>query len=78
MQREAAAGQGVERTAGAPVERQEAARLAGGRAGDPRALDDDDLDAAPGQEIGGAGSDHAAAANQDTHLASPIEAELKC
>jgi len=71
MEREAAARQSIERTTGAPVEGQKAARLAGSRASDPRSLDDDDIDAAPGQEIGGARSDHAAAANQDTHLASP-------
>jgi hypothetical protein len=35
--------QSIERAAAAPVERQKAARLAGGRAGDFVALDDDGL-----------------------------------
>ena len=48
VQREAPPRQGFERAAVAPVERQEAARLAGGGAGDARPLDDDRLRAAAG------------------------------
>src|SRR5688572_27910708 len=70
MEREAAPRQGIERAAGAPIERQKAARLAGSRASDLRSLDDGDFHAAPRQEIGGAGSDHAAAGDQDTHFSS--------
>jgi hypothetical protein len=68
VQREAAARQSIERSAGAPIEGQKAARLARRRASDSRSLDDDNIDAAPGQEIGDASSDHAAATDQDTHL----------
>ena len=70
VQGEAAARQSIERTAGAPVEGQKAARLAGGCAGDIRPFNDSDIYAAAGQELRGAGSDHTAAANQDTHPAS--------
>src|SRR5262245_54938662 len=58
MEREAAAGQGIEWTAGAPIEREKAAGLAGSRASNLRSFDDDDIDAAPREKIGGAGSDH--------------------
>src|SRR5262245_42333304 len=51
MQGKAAPRQGLERGPVAPVERQEAAGLAGGGAGDPRALDDNRLDPAATQEI---------------------------
>jgi hypothetical protein len=59
--------QRVERAAGAPVERQEAACLAGCRSGHLGPLHDDNVDAAAAEEIGGAGADHAAAANHDAH-----------
>ena len=65
MQREAAPRQSVERRAGAPVERQEAARFAGRRARDLVALDDDRLRTAPAREIGDRGADRAAAADHD-------------
>src|SRR5262245_8291171 len=56
MEREAATRQGIELTAGAPIERQKTAGLAGSRAGNLRSFDDDDIDAAPREKIGGAGS----------------------
>jgi hypothetical protein len=71
MQHEAAARQRIERTAGAPVEREKATRFTGSRASDPGTLDDGNVDTAPSQKIGGASSNHAAAANHDTHLISP-------
>src|SRR4029434_8404161 len=78
VQCKTAARQRIERTAGAPVEGEKAARLAGSGASDLRSFDDDDIDAAAGEEIGGASSDHAAATNQDTHLALLIKVELIC
>ena len=71
VQREAAPRQSIERTAGAPVERQKTTRLAGRCARHLRALNDSDIDAAPSEKIGGASSDHAAAANQNTHFTAP-------
>jgi hypothetical protein len=68
MQREAAARQRIERTTGAPIERQKATRFAGSCASCLGSFDDSDIDAAPSQEVGGARSNHAAAANQNTHL----------
>ena len=70
MQGEAAARQRIERTTGAPIEGQKATRFAGSCASHLRSFNDSDIDSAPGQEIGGAGSDHAAAADQHTHAAS--------
>ena len=57
--------QSIERAAAAPVERQEAARLAGGRAGDCVTLDHDRLRAAPAEEVGDRDADRAAAADDD-------------
>ena len=59
--------QRIERGAGAPVERQEAACLAGCRSRHLGPLHDYHVDAAADEEIGGAGADHAAAADHDTH-----------
>ena len=70
MQGEAAARQRIERTTGAPIERQKATRFAGSCASHLRSFNDGDIDAAPGQEIGDASSNHAAAANQNTHSGS--------
>jgi hypothetical protein len=47
----------IERSSGAPVERQKAARLAGGRTCDLVTLDDDRLCAASRGEIGNCGAD---------------------
>jgi hypothetical protein len=49
--------QRIERTAGAPVERQEAACLTGCRRGHLGPFHDDDVDPAATEEIGGAGAD---------------------
>ena len=76
MQGEAAARQRIERTTGAPIESQKATRFAGSRASDLRSFNDSDIDAAPSQEIGGASSNHAAAANHDTHL-RPVELTIR-
>ncbi len=70
MQREAAAGQRTQRRAVAPVERQEAAGLARGGAGDAAALDHHHLGTAAGQEPGDAGADHPAAADRHPHQPS--------
>ena len=59
--------QRVERGAGAPVERQEATGLAGCRRGHLGPFHDCHVDAAAREEIGGAGADHAAAADHDAH-----------
>ena len=67
MQGEAAPGQRRQRRAIAPVQRQEAAGLARGGAGDAGPLDDHGLHLPPAQEVGGTGADHAAAADQNTH-----------
>src|SRR5262249_15579495 len=65
MQRKAAPRQRVERRAGAPVERPEAAGLARRRAADLMPLDDDRVRAAPAREPGDRGADRAAAADDD-------------
>ncbi len=70
MQVKAAARQRVQRRAFAPVAREEAAGLAGGCIRHLGAFDDDDLDAAAGEKIGGAGADHAAAADHNAHAHS--------
>ncbi len=57
----------IERSAGAPVKRQKAAGLAGRRGGHFRPLHHNDVDPAASEEVGGAGSDHAASANYDPH-----------
>ena len=67
MQREAAPRQRVERTAGAPVEREETAGLARRCGGDFGALNDGHGDTAAAEEISGAGADHATAADHDVH-----------
>src|SRR5262245_46245860 len=63
MQRERRAGQRTERRAVAPVERDEAAGLPGGRARDACALDDRHTDAAQREEVRDGGADDAGAAN---------------
>ena len=68
MQGEAAARQRIERATGAPIGGQKATCFAGSCASYPRPFNDDDIDPAPGQEVGRASSNHAAAANQNTHL----------
>ena len=65
MEREARAGEPLDRRVVAPVEREEAAGLAGRRAGDPGALDHGDPDAAAGQEVGDRGAHDAGAADDD-------------
>ena len=64
---ETSARQRIERGAGAPVERQKSASLAGCRRGHLGPLDDDDVDPAASEEVRDAGSDHAAPANHDPH-----------
>jgi hypothetical protein len=66
VEREARAGEGAQRRAVAPVEREEAAGLARGRARYARALDESDGDAPEGEEVGHGGADHAGAA--DDHV----------
>src|SRR6185295_978691 len=66
VKREARAGQRPQRRIVAPVERQEAAGLAGGSAGHGGALEYGDADAAPGQEVRDAGADDTGAA--DDHV----------
>jgi hypothetical protein len=65
MQREAPPRQSIERAAAAPVQRQKAARLARGRAGDGVTLDDGRPRAAPACEIRNRGADRAATADHD-------------
>src|SRR6516225_2647629 len=65
MELEAAPRQPIEQAAAAPVERQEAARLTGGRAGDLVTLDDDRPCATPACEIGNRGTDRATTADHD-------------
>src|SRR5262249_40586832 len=65
MQREASPRQSIERRAAAPVQRQKAARLAGGRAADGVTLDDGRPRAAAAREVGDRGADRAAAADHD-------------
>ena len=67
VQVEAAPGEPAERGAVAPIQRQEAARLARGGAGDAGALDHDHLDLPQAEEVGGAGADHPAAADHHAH-----------
>ena len=67
VQVEAAPGEPTERGAVAPIQRQEAARLARGGAGDAGALDHDHLDLPQAEEVGGAGADHPAAADHHAH-----------
>jgi hypothetical protein len=57
----------IERAASAPVEGQKAARLARCRSGNLRPFHDGDIDPALTEEVGGAGPDHAAAADHDPH-----------
>ena len=71
MEREAAPREALERGAVAPVEREEAAGFARGRAGDARPLDHDRRGAAAGEEIGKAGPDRAGAADHDPHAPLP-------
>jgi hypothetical protein len=65
MELEAPARQTIERAAAAPVERQEAARFAGGCAGDRVTLDDDRQLAAAACKVGDRGADRATAADHD-------------
>jgi hypothetical protein len=57
--------QSIERAAAAPVERQKAARLAGGRTGDGVTLYNGRLRAASTCEVGDRGADRATTANHD-------------
>jgi hypothetical protein len=59
--------QRIERGAGAPIERQKAACLAGRRGSDLSPFHDNNVDPAATEEVGGAGADHAAAADHDAH-----------
>ena len=63
MELEATPRQSIERAAAAPVERQEAARFAGCRAGDLVTLDDDRPRAASAYEVGDRGADRATTAD---------------
>ena len=63
--------------AGAPVERQEAACLAGCRGGHLGPFHDNDIDPAATEEVGGAGADHAGAADHDAHSVSALEVRAK-
>src|SRR5207237_1288022 len=67
MQCKAAARQGFERRAVAPVQGKKAASLTRRRAGEPRSFDDGRGDTAAAEEISDGGADHAAAADQYTH-----------
>ena len=66
VEREARAGEGTERRAVAPVERQEPAGLARRGAGHARALDHGHGDAAPREEVRDRGAHHAGATDDDT------------
>ena len=65
MELEAPPRQTIERAAAAPVERQEAARFAGGCAGDLVTLDDDRQRAASAGKVSDRGADRATAADHD-------------
>ena len=65
MELEAPPRQSIERAAAAPVERQKAARLAGGRAGDLVTLYDGRPRAASACEVGDRGADRATTADHD-------------
>ena len=65
MELEASPRQSIERAAAAPVQRQKAARLAGGRTGDGVTLDDGRLRAAAACEVGDRGADRATTADHD-------------
>src|SRR4051812_16654739 len=67
MQGKAAACQCVENAAPAPIQRQETTGLARCGASDAGAFHNDDLDAAPAQEVGSASADDAASADYDPH-----------
>ena len=65
MELETSPRQLIERVAATPVERQEAARLAGGRAGDGVTLEDGRLRAASACEVGDRRTDRATTADHD-------------
>src|SRR5262245_3509234 len=67
MQLKAAARQGLERRPITPIEREKATGLARGRASEAGAFDDDRLDAATAQEIGGGGADDTATTDDNLH-----------
>jgi hypothetical protein len=67
MKLEAPLRQLIERRAGAPVEGQKPAGLAGSRRGYLGPLHDDDLDPAATEEIRCTGADYTAAADYDPH-----------
>ena len=71
MQREAAARERLERRPVAPVERKKPARLAGGRTGDVRSLDDDGLGPTAAQEVRNRCPDDPATDDQHPHGSSP-------
>lgn len=66
--------QRIERGAGAPVQRQKTACLAGRCRSHLGPFHDEDIDPAAAQEVGGAGADHAAAADHDAHGFSAAKA----
>src|SRR5262249_24122920 len=68
MKREAAPRQLIKGAPVAPVEREEAARLARCRARDPHAFDHGSANAAAAQEISDRRADDAAAADQHMHI----------
>src|SRR6516225_927076 len=65
MEFEAPPCQSIKRAATAPVERQEATRLAGGRTGDGMTFYDGRPRAASAREVGDCGTDRATTANHD-------------
>ena len=67
MQGEAATGQLLQRGSVAPVQRQEAARFAGGPTSQTRPFDDEGLSAKEAEELGGASPDDASAADYNAH-----------
>jgi len=78
VQGEAASGEVLQRAPIAPVERQEAARLAGCRAGDVTALNDGDVHASDGEAVGDGCADDSAADNQHPHHSHPVELKIAC
>ncbi len=78
MQSEAAPGEPAERGAIAPIQRQEAARLPRGGAGDAGPLDHEHLDLPQAEEVGGAGADHPTAADHHAHEFDPAAVAKGC
>jgi len=74
MEGEASPRERLKRRAVAPVQRQEAAGLAGSGVRHPGPLDDDWRDAPPRQEIGYRRADHAAANDNNPHYTARYRA----